>query len=170
MCRRSLRLCLLSAAQGHVRALTNLGNMFRDGQGVEQNYAEAVRLYRLAEEQGDAEGQANLAYMFFQGSGTPKDLAQAVRFMRLAAAQGHVRAQCSLGIWLRSICPELARDPAEGLSWMRIAATNGNARAQLIMGYTSEQVDRTEAIRWFSLAAAQGDIEGTDGLRRLQCH
>jgi hypothetical protein len=52
---------------------------------------------------------------------------------------------------------------------MRIAATNGNARAQLIMGYTSEPVDRTEAIRWFSLAAAQGDIEGADGLRRLQC-
>ena len=93
-----------------------------------------------------------------------------MRLLRLAAAQGHARGQISIGIWLRSVCPNLARDPAEGVSWMRIAATNGNARAQLVMGYTSEPVDREEAIRWFSLAAAQGDIEGADGLRRLQCH
>ena len=99
-----------------------------------------------------------------------------MRLLRLAAAQGHARGQISIGIWLRSVCPNLARDPAEGLSWMRIAATNGNARAQLVMGNILErgaegvEVDRTEAIRWFSLAAAQGDIEGADGLRRLQCH
>jgi TPR repeat protein len=142
--------------------------MFRDGQYVEQNYAEAVRFYRLAAEQGDAEGQANLGYMFFQGTGTAKDYAEAVRLLRLAEAQGHTSAQCSLGIWLKSICPNLARDPAEGVSWMRIAATNGNARAQLVMGYTSEPVDREEAIRWFSLAAAQGCTEGADGLRRCR--
>jgi|LauGreDrversion4_2_1035121.scaffolds.fasta_scaffold143028_2 TPR repeat protein len=171
--RRSVRLCLLAAAQGHVRALMNLGNMFRDGQGVDQNYAEAVRLYRLAAAQGCAEGQASLGYMFFQGSGTAKDYAEAVRLLRLAAAQGHSRAQCSLGIWLLSICPNLARDPEEGVTCMRNAATNGNARAQLIMGSIFEQgahgfeVNRTEAIRWFSLAAAQGHIEGADGLRRL---
>jgi TPR repeat protein len=169
------RLYHLATVQGHARAQMILGNLFRDGHGVAQDSAEAVRLYHLAAAQGDAEGQANLGYMFFQGSGTAKNYAEAVRLLRLAAAQGHVRAQCSLGIWLRSICPDLARDPAEGVSWLRIAAAQGNVRAQCIMGNIAEkgeksvEVDRTEAIRWFSLAAAQGDIEGADGLRRLQC-
>jgi TPR repeat protein len=144
--------------------------MFRDGQGVEQNYAEAVRLYKLAAAQGDAIGQANLGYMFLQGSGTAKNYAEAVRLLRLAAAQGHARAQCSLGIWLRSVCAELARDPAESQSWTRIAATNGIVMAQLFMGYTFERVDKTEAIRWFSFAAAQGDSEGAAALKRLYCH
>ena len=69
-CRRSVRLCLLAAAHGHVRAQTNLGDMFRDGQGVEQDYAEAVRLYHLAAAQGDAEAQTSLGSMFWRGDGT----------------------------------------------------------------------------------------------------
>lgn len=35
--------------------------MYDTGQGVLQNYAEAVRLYRLAAEQGEARGQARPA-------------------------------------------------------------------------------------------------------------
>ena len=173
-CRRSVRLCLLAAAQGHIRAQTNLGDMFRDGQGVEQDYAEAVRLYHLAAAQGDAEAQTSLGFMCWRGDGTAKDYAEAVRLLRLAAAQGHARAQCSVATWLTSMCPNLARDPAEGESWMRIAATNGMARAQLYLGYILEngrgvEVNAAEAIRWFSLAAAQGDAEGAAGLKRLQC-
>jgi TPR repeat protein len=42
--------------------------------------------------------------------------------------------------------------------------------AQLFMGYTFERVDKTEAIRWFSFAAAQGDSEGAAALKRLYCH
>ena len=173
-CRRSVRLCRFAAAQGHVRGQTNLGDMFRDGQGVEQDYAEAVRLYHLAAAQGDAEAQTSLGYMFWRGDGTAKDRAEAVRLLRLAAAQGNARAQCSLALWLTSICSNLASDPAEGETWMRIAASNGMARAQLYLGYIAEngrgaEVDKSEAIRWFSLAAAQGHVEGAAGLKRLQC-
>lgn len=168
------RLYHLAAVQGHARAQMILGNLFRDGHGVAQDSAEAVRLYHLAAAQGDAEGQANLGYMFFQGSGTAKNCAEAVRLLRLAAAQGHARAQCSLGIWLRSVCPNLARDPAEGLSWMRIAATNGNARAQLVMGHILErgaegvEMNTAEAVTWFSLASAQGSSAGAAALERLR--
>ena len=86
-----------------------------------------------------------------------------MRLLRLAAAQGHARGQISIGIWLRSVCPNLARDPADGLSWMRIAATNGNARAQLVMGNILERGDEgvemntAEAVTWFILASAQGN-------------
>jgi len=130
----------------------------------------SVRLCLLAAAQGDAEAQASLGFMFWRGEGIAKDQAEAVRFLRLAAAQGHARAQCSLGIWL-SVCPSLGRDPAEADSWMLKAASNGVARAQVYLGYVAERgvpQDRAEAIRWFSLAAAQGCTEGADGLRRCR--
>ena len=39
------------------RAQLNLGLMYAQGQGVPQDYQEAVRLYRLAAEQGNADAQ-----------------------------------------------------------------------------------------------------------------
>ena len=49
--------------QGDARAQTFLGAMYRDGEGVLQDYKEAVRWFRLAAEQGLAQGHLNLALM-----------------------------------------------------------------------------------------------------------
>ena len=40
------------AEQGHAAAQKHLGTMYEFGQGVSQDYAEAVKWYRLAAEQG----------------------------------------------------------------------------------------------------------------------
>ena len=40
------------AEQGNAEAQFNLGNMYKRGDGVPQEFAEATRLYRLAAEQG----------------------------------------------------------------------------------------------------------------------
>ena len=42
------------AKQGDADAQYNLGLMYRNGQGVPQDYKTAVKWYRLAAEQGDA--------------------------------------------------------------------------------------------------------------------
>lgn len=42
------------AEQGYALAQGNLGLMYENGQGVAQDYQEAVRWYRLAAEQGNA--------------------------------------------------------------------------------------------------------------------
>ncbi len=70
--------------------------MFEKGQGVAQDYAEAVRLYSLAAAQGHADAQFNLGGMFFRGQGVAQDRAEAIRLYRLAAAQGHARAKTNL--------------------------------------------------------------------------
>jgi TPR repeat protein len=70
--------------------------MFHQGQGVAQDYAEAVRLYRLAAEQGHAAAQNNLGYMFEHGKGVRKNRAEAIRWYRLAAAQGQAVASSAL--------------------------------------------------------------------------
>ena len=48
------KLWLPLAEQGNAKAQYNLGVMYRDGNGVQQDYKEAIRLFRLSAEQGDA--------------------------------------------------------------------------------------------------------------------
>src|SRR5215471_2521483 len=77
------------AQQGDAYAQVNLGVMYQQGQGVPQNYAEAVKWYQRAAEQGLAEAQNDLGTMYYNGQGVPQDYGQAMQWFRRAADQGH---------------------------------------------------------------------------------
>ena len=54
-------------------AYNNLGIMYQNGEGVPQDYSEALRLFRLAAEQGLDIAQYNLGNMYQDGEGVPQD-------------------------------------------------------------------------------------------------
>lgn len=87
-----------AAADGDVRAHYNLGIMFDNGYGVQQNYVEAADWYRVAAEAGYADAQYNLGAMYGYGHGVPRDHAKAERWYRAAAEQGDADARYSLGV------------------------------------------------------------------------
>ena len=60
---------LQAAEQGNAKAQYNLGQMYRNGQGVRQDYAQAEQWYRKAAEQGIAQAQYNLGVMYANGLG-----------------------------------------------------------------------------------------------------
>ena len=62
--------------------------MYRDGRGVPQNEAEAVRWYRLAAEQEDDMGQFNLGSSYAEGRGVRQDDVQAHMWFNLATSRG----------------------------------------------------------------------------------
>jgi TPR repeat protein len=74
------------AAQGDAEAQNNLGVMYRKGQGVPQDYAEAAKWYRQPAAQGDAKAQLNLGIMYAKGRGVAHDDVQAYTWFDLAAA------------------------------------------------------------------------------------
>ena len=86
------------AEQGDADAQYNLALMYRKGQGVPQDDAEAARWYRKSAEQGYANAQYNLGVMYAKGQGVPEDYAEAVKWYRKAAAQGKADAQYNLGV------------------------------------------------------------------------
>ena len=101
------------AEEGIPEAQFNLGLMYEKGQGVPQDYAEAlkwyrkaaeqgnakaVKWYRNAAEQGNAEAQFTLGRMYDERLGVPQDFAEAVKWYRRAAEQGFAEAQTSLGV------------------------------------------------------------------------
>jgi TPR repeat protein len=85
------------ADQGTARAQIILGVMYSRGQGVAQNYDEAMKWYRRAADQGDAAAQTALGAMYANGVGVPQDHAKAMEWFRKAADQGFADAQNDLG-------------------------------------------------------------------------
>ena len=75
------------AEQGAANAQNDLGVMYYNGEGVPQDYVEAVRWYRLAADQGFAAAQLNLGVMYDRGRGVPQDYVEALRWVNLAAAR-----------------------------------------------------------------------------------
>ena len=85
------------AAQGYSWAQAALGFMYAHGQGVPQDYAEALKWYRLAAAKGNAHAQYNLGVMYERGQGVPQNFAEALGWFRMAADQGLAVAQNNLG-------------------------------------------------------------------------
>ena len=63
--------------------------MYGDGQGVKQDYFEAVKWYRKAAEQGYANAQFNLGVMYYQGDGVRQDKGQAKEWFGKACDNGY---------------------------------------------------------------------------------
>jgi TPR repeat protein len=69
--------------------------MYRNGEDVPEDDAEAVRWYRLAAEQWSALSQYQLGSMYSDGEGVPQDDVLAYMWWNLAAANGHELAPLS---------------------------------------------------------------------------
>ncbi|EMT3920850.1 sel1 repeat family protein [Neisseria gonorrhoeae] len=80
---------LQAAEQGNAAAQFNLGVMYENGQGVRQDYVQAVQWYRKASEQGDAQAQYNLGAMYYKGRGVRQDLVLAQEWLGKACQNGN---------------------------------------------------------------------------------
>jgi len=73
--------------QGYKKAQTALGIMYTKGQGVTQDYVQAVNLFTQAAEQGDAKAQYQLGVLYSTGQGVIQDPEQASIWYQKAAEQ-----------------------------------------------------------------------------------
>jgi hypothetical protein len=151
----------LRAERGDARAEANLGRLYSHGQGVQQDYVEALRWYRKAAEQGDTNGENGLAYMYSNGQGVPQDYPEALIWYLKAAEQGDAKAENAIAL-LYSQGQGVPQGYAEALRWYHKATDQGYAPAQYNLGnmyFYGRGVprDRAEAERWYHKAADQGD-------------
>ena len=150
-----------SAEQRLAKAQFNLGLMYDEGQGVDQDNKQAVYWYRKAAEQGHARAQNNLGLMYGKGQGVNQDNKQAVYWYRKAAEQGLAEAQFNLGSMYEK-GQGVERDNKQAVYWHRKAAEQGYARAQCNLGLMykySQGVERDskQAVYWFRKSAEQGN-------------
>jgi TPR repeat protein len=157
-----------NADQGIAEAQASLGAIYASGDGVPQDYVEAVNFFRKAADQGDADAQFNLGLMYANGNGVIRDHSEAADWYRKAADQGDPDALNSLGT-IYYDGEGVPQDYIEAANWFRKAADQGDPDAQFNLGLMHANgngitQDNVEASNWFRKAADQGHA---DALREL---
>jgi len=77
-----------AAEQGDAYSQFCLGFVYKNGEGVPQDYKKAVYWYTKAAEQGLATAQCNLGVMYKNGRGVPQDYVTAYAWWNLSSASG----------------------------------------------------------------------------------
>jgi hypothetical protein len=120
----------LSAEQGNANAQFHLGVMYRHGEGVIQDYKEAVKWYIKAAEQGNATAQYNLGFMYKNGKALlPQDDKEAVKWYTKAAEGGDALAQVNLGV-MYAKGRGVLKNNVYAHMWFNIASSNGSEDAR----------------------------------------
>ncbi|MFA6561029.1 MAG: tetratricopeptide repeat-containing serine protease family protein [Verrucomicrobiia bacterium] len=159
------------AAQGNAEAQFKLGVRYHYGEGVPQNYSEALKWFQKAAEQGFAPAQSELGYMHEQGHGTTVNFDEAVKWYRKAADQGLPLGMNNVGSMYdqgRGVSQNLV----EAAKWFRQAAEQGLPVARRNFGNALAQgrgvkQDYVEAYKWLRLAVIQGNAQARDGIREI---
>jgi len=152
---------LEQAGNGDATAQCELGYCYYHGNGVEQNYTNALMWFRKSAEQGNPVAQRRLGLSYERGYGIQPDDTNAINWCRKSAEQGDADAQSRLGFYYY-YGKGVAQDYVEAARWYRNAANQGNAIAQTWLARCyrlGEGVpqNHTRAVMWYRKAAEQGD-------------
>jgi TPR repeat protein len=112
------------AARGEIDAQIELGHAYEVGEGLAQNYGEALKWYRKAADQGDDVAQFDVGVMYYRALGVPQDLEKAVKWYRRAALQGNADAQFGLAAFYYAGAG-VPKDEIESLAWFDLSALSG---------------------------------------------
>jgi len=160
-----------AALQNHANAQIMLGIAYHNGEGVPQNYVNAIDLYRLAERSGNEKTKAvaryQLSIMYLKGEGVGKDVFESVRLLKLALDGGISEPDAKMRMALHYRHGYgLAKSDTEAFRWFLKAAQQGHPAAQYEVGQCYKngigvRANKKETEAWLSKAAQQGHIAAT---------
>ncbi|GJL91971.1 SEL1-like repeat protein [Hyphococcus sp.] len=121
-----------AAALGYPPAQLQLGELYKTGQGVEQDLGQARVWFRRAANGGNVLAMHRIGVMTARGDGGPADAREAIAWFEQAANFGLVDSQYNLGaIYHPSETGASAvQNTSEAYYWYSLAARNGDDQAQ----------------------------------------
>jgi len=126
--------------------------MYAKGQGVSQDFKEAVHWYRLSAEQGEAKAQFNLGVMYAMGQGVPLDFKAAMEWYYLAAMQRDARAYHNLGVMYAKGAGAL-QDYVLAHMWFHLAAGQGEKDATELRDSLAKKMTPAQVVEAQKLAS-----------------
>jgi hypothetical protein len=126
------------AQDGDADAMNTIGSRYWIGEGVKQDYAEAMHWLRLAADNGNDEAMNGIAIMYESGNlGVTRNYEKAMYWRRLAAEKGNNGAMFGLGnMYVEGL--GVKQDYGQAMKWFRKAADAGNDLACEMLGYGYE--------------------------------
>lgn len=145
VCADELSVYRAKAESGDAFSQLYLGLMYQSGEGVTQDYEQAVYWYSKSAEQGYAYAQFNLALMYDDGTGVTQDYKKAFYWYSKSVEQGYSsEAQNYLGEMYRD-GRGVTQNYVQALKWFNIAFVDEDLRFAKT-GYVSarENIDNIE--------------------------
>ena len=121
-----------AAALGYPPAQLQLGELYKTGQGVEQDLGQARVWFRRAANGGNVLAMHRIGVMTARGDGGPADSQEAIAWFEKAANFGLVDSQYNLGAIYHPSDEggSSVQDAAKAYYWYSLAARNGDTQAQ----------------------------------------
>ena len=144
----------------------SLGDCFREGSGVAQNYETAFYWYKKAAEQGDGSAQYRLARCYYDGQGVEKNKQESFKWMAKAAESNSMGTFLDLGLYYAAgIGTPINIQKSIGL--IHRAAENNSAMAQCILGLcyiygNGVAHNLKDGMTWLCKAAESFSMQGGD--------
>jgi len=163
------KLWTFAAEEGHLKAQLSLGDMFKSGNGVKQDYEKALKWYLKASQANDATSQFNVAEMYCHGEGVNQNYSKALEWYLKAADQDHVEAQTDIADFYYN-GNGVKQDYSKALKWHLKASQNGNSAisqynlARMYHNGKGVKQSLSKALKWALKAASQGHIKAQYGL------
>ncbi|KAG0372615.1 hypothetical protein BGX24_012807 [Mortierella sp. AD032] len=150
---------VVKATLGDINSQVKLGNMYKIGDGVEQDFEAARYWFLKAANQGDASAQCSVGDLYRLGLGVEFNHSTALRWYQKAADQGDASGQCNMGIMYEyGLAVEM--DYAAAMDCYSKSADQGYALAQVQIGAMyceglGVPKDYSKGMEWALLAANQ---------------
>lgn len=121
-----------AAALGYPPAQLQLGELYKTGQGVEQDLGQARVWFRRAANGGNVLAMHRIGVMTARGDGGPADAREAIAWFEQAANFGLVDSQYNLGAIYHPTDSgsSSVQSAGEAYYWYSLAARNGDDQAQ----------------------------------------
>lgn len=133
----AIRLLLLAEKKGSDIAGVEMGTIYAEGDGVQQDDISAAAHFHRATRNGYTTGSSDLAESLLRGGGSAEETEEIIRLAKEASDAGNVDAHLFLARWFaQEGVPgsEIDIDPAEGVRYTRLAADAGDSIAQRSRG------------------------------------
>ncbi|MCQ0987380.1 tetratricopeptide repeat protein [Jiella marina] len=157
-----------AAEQDHAAAFNNLGTLYRDGDGVAQDYTKALEAFEKAAALGDVNAQNQMGRFYQFGWGVDTNDREAAKWYLFAAKNGNATAQYNVA-WMYANGRGVEQDYETALTWYRKAAEQNDSDALNEIGRFfangwGVKKDQSEAVRWYRLAADNGSVHAQNNL------
>ena len=159
-----------AAEGGSVSALVSLGQIYRNGAGVEQNYEIARNYFERAEALGSVDALVGLGMLYQFGESVEKDFEEARSYYQRAADAGNASGYYQLAFLYMD--EGTTQDYEKARNYFEKAAEMGDAEALNALGHLYQngfglEIDYGKALYYYNLSADRGSITGIYSLGYL---
>ncbi|HEV7164113.1 MAG TPA: tetratricopeptide repeat protein [Gammaproteobacteria bacterium] len=150
-----------AAEAGLSAAAYNLGTLYYNGQGFQQDYAKALHWFQAAAKRNDPYAEFQLGMMYDLGHGVDASPEQEMSWYTKAARQGLAAAQYNLAVIYHN-AEGVTQDDVTAYAWLLLAERGGvdvsEAKPVVTDGMTPEQMRSAETLSRSLYVAADNSL------------